>query len=278
MSVAAPDVFHYLDYRQFLRDWFHHFKTYRRGFSHRWLARKAGLASPSYVKYVIEGKRNIKPATAQRLGQACGLAGESGLYFETLVAFTQAPDSEAKSAQYAKILSFRGYRQAHALDATHAEYYANWYVPAIYGLAARDDFSNDPVWIASTLIPPITPAKAARALDVLIALGLLAQENGQWKKAHAVLSTGAETRGVHIVNFHREMLTRASESIDLVARELRDISSLTLSLGPADIELIKARIQAFRKELLDYAAAVPSPDRVVQVNFQLFPLTQGKDS
>jgi len=36
---------------------------------------------------------------------------------------------------------------------------------------------------------------------------------------------------------------------------------------------MKARIQEFRKELLDLAGADQAGERVYQVNFQLFPLT-----
>ena len=58
-----------------------------------------------------------------------------------------------------------------------------------------------------------------------------------------LLSTGAETQGLHIVAFHRAMTQRAMDAIDLVPKPERDISSLTLLLGRNGLRLIKQRVQ-----------------------------------
>ena len=70
-------------------------------------------------------------------------------------------------------------------------------------------------------------------------------------------------------------MKRATESMELIPAAGRDISSLTLCLGPSGIEGLKTRIQAFRRELLEFAEAEDDKTReqVVQVNLQLFPLS-----
>ena len=40
------------------------------------------------------------------------------------------------------------------------------------------------------------------------------------------------------------------------------------------IAVLKARLQEFRHELLQTAESVGEPQRVVQINFQLFPLSR----
>jgi uncharacterized protein (TIGR02147 family) len=70
------------------------------------------------------------------------------------------------------------------------------------------------------------------------------------------------------------MMKRASESIELFDHTERDISSLTLALGPNGIVRLKERLAEIRRELLglsEQEAGVAT--QVVQLNLQLFPLS-----
>ena len=70
------------------------------------------------------------------------------------------------------------------------------------------------------------------------------------------------------------MLDLAKRALDHLPREERDISSLTLCVAEAALPLLKQRIREFRQELLQLAAQEASPERVVQLNFQMFPLSR----
>src|SRR5262249_36607174 len=95
-------------------------------------------------------------------------------------------------------------------------------------------------------------------------------------QGNAVVTTGMETRGLHIANYHRMMLERAKQSIDEIDPALRDISSLTFCVGEYGLQRIKSRIQRFREELVALATLENDGERVIQLNFQLFPLTTGR--
>jgi uncharacterized protein (TIGR02147 family) len=126
-------------------------------------------------------------------------------------------------------------------------------------------------------VPNITPLQAERALETLLDLGLLVRgDQGRLEQADALLSTGPETRGLHIVAFHRAMTQRAIESIDLVPAQDRDISSLTLCLSRGGLRTFKERLQRVRRELLELSVLESEPEQVVQINFQLFPLSRGR--
>ncbi len=271
---SAPVVFTYLSYRSFLHDFCHYRKAQDARFSFRWFARRAGLAAPGYVQSIITGERNIKQTTVLALARACRLAAEETRYFETLVNFNQARNSRTRSDCYRQLQTFQAYRDFHQLDDAQACYHENWYIPVIYGLAGLPDFRADPGWIAGRLVPKVRPAQAKQALSILKKLELLTERDGRLVQAHSVLSTGPETTSVHMVHYHREMLKRASESIDLIDSRERDISALTLSVGENDLPQLKVQVQRFRKQLLQFAANVPQPKRVVQVNLQLFPVSE----
>jgi len=269
------DVFAYLDYRAYLRDFYNARKAGSRGFSYRSFSRKAALKSPNYLKLVIDGERNLSAEMAERFGEACGLGDDEARYFVDLVAFNQASSLAERDKHYARLTGYQRYRNAHKLDLAHAAYYSAWYMPAIRELAARSDFREDSSWIAEQLVPPITKLDAERSLQVLLELGMLVRDGaGKLRQAEVLLSTGPETRGLHIAAYHRGMMQRAMESIDLVPPAERDISSLTVCLGANGLRSFKERVQRFRRELLELSALEDEPERVVQMNFQLFPLSK----
>jgi len=274
VSDASAGGFGYLDYRAYLRDYYTSKKASSRAFSYRSFSKRAGVSSPNYLKLVIEGKRNLGARMVERFAEACGLEGEAARYFSQLVAFNQAKTSVEQAQHYEKLTAFKRYREAHKLELAHAAYYSEWFMPAIRELAASRDFRADPEWIADQLIPNITPLQAARALETLIELRLLVKDAGRLVQADALLSTGPETRGLHIAAFHRAMTQRALESIDLVQAQDRDISSLTLCLSRGGLRAFKERIQRMRRELLELSALEADPEQVVQINFQLFPLSR----
>ena len=272
--AAAPDVFAFEDFRAFLRAYYAHKKALGRGFSLRVFSRKAGLTSSNYLKLVMDGDRNLSPEMAERFAEACDLTGQAAEYFIALVTLGQAKGFAERERAYKQLKTFRRFREVHPLDEVFEAYYARWYIPAVRELAARRDFRADPKWIASTLMPAITARQATQALAVLQKLGLLmADASGNLRQAHALVETPDRPLGHHVARFHRAMMERAADAIDIVPREQREISSLTLCISARRMRELKAHLGRLRDELLHEYTADADAKRVVQLNFQLFPLT-----
>lgn len=264
-----PDVFAFLDYRAYLRALYESRK--RRRASYRSFARRARLRSPNYLKLVIDGERNLSARMAERFAAACDLAGEGQRYFLLLVAFNQARSNEARARAHAALRRARGPKRFAALDA----YHSLWYLPAIRELVASPYFREDPRWLARQMLPPITAAQARRSLALLLELGLIVRgEKGKLRQASTTVTTGPEVRSRQLKRFHRTMMDQAKRSIERIAAEERDISSLTMCLGDHGLALLKMAIQRFRRELLELGEIEREGRQVVQLNFQLFPLTR----
>lgn len=268
-------IFDYLDYRVFLHDYYLEQKAKGRGFSLRAFARRAGIRSFNFLQLVIKGQRDLSAQMAVCFARGCGLRGSEADYFCELVTFGQAKSTEERNRAYERLGSFRHFRALHALEPAQAMYHKNWYIPAIRELIALPHFVEEPKWIASHLRPAISAAQAREALDILLQLGLVVRDaKGVLKQAAALVTTGGGPLGVHIFNYHRVMLEQAARALDEVDRSERDISSLTLCVSPQSFARIKERIAALRNELLQLSELEGAPDRVVQVGFQVFPLTQ----
>jgi uncharacterized protein (TIGR02147 family) len=272
------DVFDYLDYRAFLRDYYLEGKACR-GLSYRALSRRVGLKSSNFFKLVLDGSRNLSQETAGRFAQTLGLEDDAHRYFLELVRMNQARSPEARDEAHARLVGYRRCRRTRLLEARQATYHSTWYLPAIRELVVSRSFRDDPAWIARTLQPSITASEAAQALDTLLALGLLVRDAaGALHQGEALLSTGPETSSRHVATYHRAMMQLATSALDRIPAVQRDISALTLCLGRDGLRRVKQRIQRFRRELLELSATEERLDQVVQVNFQLFPLSKaGED-
>lgn len=271
---GQPDIFEYLDYREFLQAYYDWAKATQSGFSYRRFSRDAGYSAPNVLKLVIKGERNLTPTSTKRFARAMRLRREEREFFEELVAFDQARTPEEANEAYARIASSKRFRSARRIDNHLFEYLSHWYYPAIRELAGREGFCDDPAWIAEQLLPSISEAEARQALEVLFELGLLVRDaSGRVDRGEPSLTTGHGVKALAVGNYHRQMLQQAMRSISDVSGAWRDISALTVCIDDPIIGEIKRRIRAFREELLDLCDSRATPRHVYQLNVQFFPLS-----
>jgi uncharacterized protein (TIGR02147 family) len=271
-SRAPVDVFRYQDYRAFLAA----FYTLRKssGLSYRRFSATVGLGAPNYLKLVIDGKRNLSPTMAARFAEACKLQGESSEYFCLLVQFNQSRTDEERNARREQLVRFARYRQAQPVEVAQADYHATWYIPVVRELVACPLFVGDSAWVARALRPEISEKQAEHALEVLERLGFLERDAaGRYCQTSRAVSTGDQASGLHIRNYHAEMMKRATAAMETVPAREREISSLTLSVSPALLEEVARRVNSLRDELVRLCDAELSPSKVVQLNLQLFPVS-----
>jgi uncharacterized protein (TIGR02147 family) len=77
----APDIFEYYDYRSYLKNLVAFKRQCSSVFSHRYIVQKAGFKSPTALKHVIDGKRNLSLRLQTGLLQRLKLRVWSGTIF-----------------------------------------------------------------------------------------------------------------------------------------------------------------------------------------------------
>ncbi len=275
--MKRPVVYKYFDYRVFLKDMFQFRKLKNKIFSYRYFSSKSGFSSPNFLKLVIDEKRNLTNSSIAKVAKGFGLKKQEREFFENLVFMNQATVHDEKNHYYKKMMSMRGYTEIHKIDKDSYNYFSKWYYPVIREVITFNSHFQSPEKIARLLFPKITAKEAERAIKLLSELGLIKQnQDGHWEQSNQAISTGSEVKSLVVGNYHREMIKLASESIDRHPAGKRDISALTLSVKEKKISEIKARIESFRKELMDLACQDENPDQVIQINIQAFPLTNKK--
>ena len=266
-------VYSYMDYRTYLAEAWAELREASSRHSYRWFSRKAGLGSPSYLKLVLDGDRNLTDDTARRFARGFGLDDAATRFFTTLVRMNQAGTTEDRARAYEELSGLPRYREAQRLDRRQYDYYARWYCVPIRELAARADFQEDPVWIAAQLRPAIKPREAAEALVLLEDLGLLVRDAGRLAQAESLLSTGPELRLLAARRFHQQMLHRAEEAMDAVDLADRDVGGVTVRLTRTQVRALKRRMYEVRQSILQMDGADDDDQAVHHFAFQLFPVS-----
>jgi len=244
-------------------------------FSYRNFSRRAGFSSPNFLKLVIEGKRNLTNASIAKVAKGFSLKKTERDYFENLVFMNQASDHDEKNYYYQKMMSLKTWSIAKKLDQAHYDYFSKWYYPAIRELIMFEDRRLDSSRIASMLNPRVTVQAVEIALKRLTELGLIHKDaDGCWAQADNMITTGPEVKSLLITNFHYEMMRLARESIERYPAAERDITALTMSINQKNILELKQKLSEFRKKLLKEYGTDNNPDQVIQINFQMFPLSK----
>lgn len=266
-------VFSYDDYRRFLKDLYLQAKAKDRKYSFRYFARLAGFQSPNFLKRVIDGDRNLTLDSIEKLIKALKLNKEEATFFKNLVLLNQAKTIDERQNYATLLLKSTGHRKTYPLKASQFNYYAHWYFVPIREMVGLPNFAEDYAAIGRQLIPQVPPAATKNAIEQLLKLGLL-QRNAEGKlvQSEADIQTDQLT-SASLARFHREMAQMAGDSIERVPREKRQISSVTLGLSKSSFEKISEMVKEVQLAIVEAASQEPHPEKIYQINFQVFPLT-----
>lgn len=275
----SVNLFQYLDYRSYLKDYYEQAKKTRAGFSLRYFSQKAGFGSSNFFKLVMDGDRNLTAESLVKFMQGLGFNKQEREFFRNLVFYTQAKTQKDKQYYYQRILRSKKFVQLKPIDKDQFEYCSQWYHAVIRELINSHDFDGTAEWLASHIEPLITPAQASKSLEVLEKLGFIKKvSDHEWKQTSPLVSTGSEVTSLALFQYHLDMLDLTKDVLETVSADRRDISSMTLGVTHDHIPQLKQKIQEFRSEIMKLVSTDAHPDDVVQVNIQMFPLTKETES
>jgi uncharacterized protein (TIGR02147 family) len=274
----APIVYDYLDYREFLRGLFAAKKAEHAPFSHRSLARHLAIKAPGHILFVMQGKRNLSEDLALRLAKFLKMRKAETAYLLNLVKFNNAKSSHEKQYAFEQLQAGRR-RGAAIVSSERYAFYERWYYSAIRTALDIKPFKDDFSALCRSIQPSITIPEAREAIALLARLGFIKKDaKGFYRTTEVTLSAGDEWQSATISQVHRQFIMLGLEALDRFPKGDRDISCLTVTLSPASLEKARERIKTARAEILEIAAAEQNADRVMQCNFQLFPVFIDKAS
>ncbi|NLW33340.1 MAG: TIGR02147 family protein [Fibrobacter sp.] len=271
-------IFEFIDFRKYLADYYQFKKETSQYFSYRYFARKIGINSPSFLKNVIDGKRNLTRQMAERFCKALGLSDKEKLYFHNLVLFNQAKTSGEKQVHYTVLRSISDGVKEAVLNTDKFDYFSNWYTPVIRELICLYDFKDDYRLMASVLKPKIRMVDAKNAVDLLLRLKLIERKDdgGFCQTPEAVIADDSVT-SLAIRSFTHKMIEHSRFALDTIDKNQRNISGVTMSISSEAYKMITSEITAFKDRVKFIVSHDDACNRVYQLNISLFPVSEEVD-
>jgi len=173
--ATLPDVFAFLDYREFLKAALISLSAHDTKYSHSWIASKAGFKTPQLLSMVLAGKRNLTQDRVPGLVKALQMNASESEYFDILVRLAQTDDASQRDEILKRInVAFRSGLFKELTD-EGLEIFRHWYLPAMRELVTLPTFQDDPEWMAAALGISIKGNAATKHIPVIM-LTALAQE------------------------------------------------------------------------------------------------------
>jgi uncharacterized protein (TIGR02147 family) len=273
-------VYEYSDYRKYLSDYYKERKAKNPGFSFTVFSKMANFANKGFIHNVIHGTKNLSKQSVYKLSKALHHTKSESEYFENLVFFNQAIVREERNHFYENLVSVRS-RNPKAVAKTKLtkdqyEYYSEWYHSAVRSIIGLIRFSGDYQQISQAVYPAILPKLAKKSIALLIRLGLVRKgKNNVYKLSMDHITTGEEILDLAVLNFHRKATELAGAAIDMLPKDQRNITGVTLGTSKKAYDEICEAAREFRQRVIDIVDSdKEKADRVYRLNVHLFPMSE----
>lgn len=267
------NIFNYTDFRKYLTDYYEEKKKENPKFSYRYLTSLGGINAGNFAK-MLKGERNFTLNSAISLSHALKLNKRERDYFQIMVLFCQAKSHEEKKRHFEELMTFKE-SSVRVLDANHYMFYDKWYYTAVReSLAFFPLTDKNFAFLGKKIIPSISEKQVENAIRLLLELKLVEKDQqGVYKRTNALLSTGNDIRSLTLNNFIINNLMLAAKAINNGSKDC-NFSSVTFSVSKKDFEEIQDEIRRARRKIMEIAQYSEDPERVYQLNVQLFPMTE----
>lgn len=270
-----PEVMGYLDYRAYLKDWYAARKARDKGFSYRILAREVGYRSHAFFSLVLQRKSNISMDVAIGFADCIGLASREREYFLLLVSCNQEEIPSQRYALFQRLQELKGASALRLRDDQDA-FLASWRHAALREMLGIDAFQGGEAQWGERMTPPATPEEIRASLDLLLELGLAHRTAGGIVRTDPCLVTGATYTEAATRAFMRQVHELGGQALERFPRTERHHGWATLSVSSGTLETMRAELRALVERFLTLAEKDEKPDRVMQLNLELFPIGYGR--
>jgi len=277
-SACLQPIFEYLEYREFLREFYQEKKKENFFFSFQFMGRKVGV-DPSALAKVLAGQRHLANQKISLMADLCELEGRHADYFEALVHFCKAKSQKQSREWFEKLLKIRA-NSGHVLSARQYKFYSHWYYTAIRAILGIEDFRiEDAAKIGKRLDPPLQERRVSQSLKFLLTHGLISENEDGWlRPVHKHISSGnPREKAVDVQSIRRfqaEMIEQAKNSLENHDPQDRDFSTMTVAIGSEALDDVREIIAECRRAVRERLEMCENADTVYQLNMQFFPISR----
>lgn len=249
METNLPNIFNYIDFKQYLTDYRKVRKEIDPGFTNQYICFCLGQEkSKSYFNNIISGRKQITSVFVDRFIELLNLDSDGAKYFRALVNYNQTTSSKEKEYHFEQIISLNNTPRK-IIEKDVYEYFTKWYHSPIREFLDIYDFDGDYKKLANHLDPKITEKDALNSVKLLKDLDLVREnEKGFLKSSDKVIKTGGVIKDAIIEQYQLKTLDRAKDKI--VSDSAKHMTStVTFSASPETMKLIAKKINKLKSEI-----------------------------
>jgi uncharacterized protein (TIGR02147 family) len=279
MSSTRPNIFKYLDFRDFMREYFEFARWEDQSFSLRTFLSKIShsLSSSGLLSAVLKGTRNLSPALRLKIAQVMGLKEKESQYFHLLVQFNQAKSMEEKNHLFQQLSKFRESKAKTVSDEQYG-FYSKWYYLVVWCYFGMDGARKNPNEIAKRINPPVTPAQVEESIAKLLQLKLIKKTANGYAPSENHITTEKEVRDMVANHHHKEFIQMAEHMVDVIPPARRQYNTLVFSISKEAFETVKERMATFQEELREILTRDSKEEMICTLSMQLYPNLEAEAS
>jgi uncharacterized protein (TIGR02147 family) len=265
------DIYAYDDFRVFLRDCFSERQKQDPDYTHRIFAAEAGFSNPGFLNDVIKGRRTLSKEAAGKMTAGFHLSEHEAVYFNLIVSYSRAKNDEERTELFRQMVSRRNRSKFARINPSLAKYYQDYRYPLVRCAIKACDFRGDFEKLASFLDPPLPLPDLKKTVRDLCDWGLVMQD----AQGHYTVSANlVEPPGtlLHLIpEMNGEWIKHAFGALRRLPPEKRHISSILCGISDESYKRIQEKVEELRAWVFALIEQDDNPQRVVQLNVQLFP-------
>lgn len=270
------EIFDYTDYREYIKDYYLEKKKVAHYYSYRYIAGRIGFAA-SFLAKLFNKQTHISIDKITPFADLMKLEGRERAYFEELVRFCKAKNKDEIQKIFERMQSIKGIDFRTIAD-DEVEFFSKTYHMSMRSLLGIHKFDGKNYRkLASMLVPKITVAEAQESVSLLQRLGMIEMaEDGYYYVTEQYISTSKKWSDLAIHKYQKENITLSANTIDMLHKKDRDISTVTFCINSKMLPVVKERLAALREEMLRFSEDFDDDDTVMHLNLQLFPTAKVK--
>jgi len=267
-------LFEQQDYRVWLAERIQMEKSSKPNFSNRFVAIRLDV-NAAHLTRVLQCSKHLSLAHIPQLSKLFALNAAEESYLEALMRFNRARSARDCQKYFLEMQAIRGV-QYRTIDDVRHEYFSRWEHVAMRTLLSLLEFRGKRYDRLGALFSiPLDAQQAEDSVALLEKLGMIERDsNGIYRALDRVLSSGDGWMSEAVAAFQKETIHLAGELIDVVPRQERDVSTLTIPMSTRHLDGLRLQIREFRQQVIQWAQTLDHEDSVYQMNLQLFPIAR----
>lgn len=263
-------IFEHDDYRDYLRSVLAERISRNPAYSLRAMARQLEWA-PATLSQVLSGTRGMSLPRALQVAAKLELSPSETEYLSTLVQSASAKTPTAKDFHLSRLRALNPEQDFRELSVDAFKMIADWYHIPILEMTRLEGAALSEKTAAERL--GITRVEARAALERLERLELIERHGKGYRRAPGRFQAASPAPNEALQNFHRQMLSKAAQSLASQTPKEKVVGSETFAMDPAALEEARRATDRYFDEIVRIAHESRQKTEVFHLGVQLFRVT-----